>query len=345
MYMAKEHGKDNYQLFNPEIHARAMARMELKAELQRAQDAGEFTLRYQPIMDLERGDMAGMEALARWEHPERGILAPTEFVPLLEETGLIVTVGRHILREACSWAAQMQRECPREPPLSMAVNVSARQLQRPEFIEEVAEALEETAIVPSSLTLELTESVMMQDMEVSLLRLESLRALGVKLAIDDFGTGYSSLNYVRELPVDILKIDRSFLADTNPQVEQMTASIVELARIFNLKAVAEGVENPEQLARLQGMHCDFGQGFHFARPLSSEEVLELATQHRVANAGKVARAAGAGAPHDAAAGPPPQNGPAGVPPQNGPAGAAADPPAGVPPPGTPDGLPGRSPAS
>ncbi len=124
-----------------------------------------------------------------------------------------------------------------------------------------------------------------------MMRLESLRALGVKLAIDDFGTGYSSLNYVRELPVDILKIDRSFLADTNPQVEQMTASIVELARIFNLKAVAEGVENPEQLARLQGMHCDFGQGFHFARPLSSEEVLELATQHRVANAGKLARAA------------------------------------------------------
>jgi diguanylate cyclase (GGDEF)-like protein/PAS domain S-box-containing protein len=292
MYMAKEHGKDTYQLFNPEIHARAMARMELKAELQRAQDAGEFTLRYQPIMDLERGDMAGMEALARWEHPERGTLAPTEFVPLLEETGLIVPVGRHILREACAWATQMQRECPREPPLSMAVNVSARQLQRPEFIEEVAEALEETAIVPSSLTLELTESVMMQDMEVSLIRLEALRALGVKLAIDDFGTGYSSLNYVRELPVDILKIDRSFLADTNPQVEQMTASIVELARIFNLKAVAEGVENPDQLARLQGMHCDFGQGFHFARPLSSEEVLELATQHRVANAGKVARAAG-----------------------------------------------------
>ena len=212
-------------------------------------------------------------------------------MPLLEETGLIVQVGRHILSEACGWARSMQQECPREPPLSMAVNVSARQLQRPEFIDEVAEALEETAIVPSSLTLELTESVMMQDMEVSLVRLEALRALGVKLAIDDFGTGYSSLNYVRELPVDILKIDRSFLADTNPQVEQMTASIVELARIFNLKAVAEGVENPDQVSRLQGIHCDFGQGFHFARPLSAEEVLEMATHHRLANAGRVARAA------------------------------------------------------
>jgi diguanylate cyclase (GGDEF)-like protein len=277
MYMAKENGKDNYQLFNPEMHAKAMARLELKAELQRALDEGEFTLRYQPIMDLARGDMAGMEALARWEHPQRGTLPPSEFVTLLEETGLIVPVGRHILLEACTWAARMQKECPRDPPLSMAVNVSARQLQRPEFITEVSDVLKATAIVPSSLTLELTESVMKQDMEVSMMRLEALRALGVKLAIDDFGTGYSSLNYVRELPVDILKIDRSFLADTNPQVEQMTASIVELARIFNLKAVAEGVENLDQLARLQGMNCDYGQGFHFAKPLKGAEIMAMAS--------------------------------------------------------------------
>jgi predicted signal transduction protein with EAL and GGDEF domain len=282
MYMAKETGKGGYQLFNPEMHQRAMARLELKSELQRALEHGEFTLRYQPIMDLARGDMAGMEALARWEHPERGLLAPDEFVPLLEETGLIIPVGQHILSEACTWAARMQVECPRDPPMSMAVNVSARQLQRPEFINEVGQVLEETAIVPSSLTLELTESVMMQDMEVSLLRLEALRRLGVKLAIDDFGTGYSSLNYVRELPVDILKIDRSFLADTNPQVAEMTASIVELARIFNLKAVAEGVENVEQLARLKGMNCDFGQGFHFARPLPAEEILDLVNEQRAA---------------------------------------------------------------
>ncbi len=280
MYMAKESGKGNYQLFNPEMHLRAMVRLELKSELQRALENGEFTLRYQPIMDLARGDMAGMEALARWEHPEKGLLPPADFVPLLEETGLIVGVGHHILAEACAWAAHMQRECPREPPLSMAVNVSARQLQRPEFIAEVAQVLEQSGIVPSSLTLELTESVMMQDMEVSLMRLESLRRLGVKLAIDDFGTGYSSLNYVRELPVDILKIDRSFLADTNPQVAEMTASIVELARIFNLKAVAEGVENVDQLTRLQGMRCDFGQGFHFAKPLPAHEILELVNAQR-----------------------------------------------------------------
>ena len=282
MYMAKEAGKGGYQLFNPEMHLRAMARLELKTELQRALEEGEFTVRYQPIMDLARGDMAGMEALARWEHPEKGLLSPDDFVPLLEETGLIVGVGHHILTEACAWAARMQQECPREPPMSMAVNVSARQLQRPEFIGEVSGVLQETGIVASSLTLELTESVMMQDMEVSLMRLEALRRLGVKLAIDDFGTGYSSLNYVRELPVDILKIDRSFLADTNPQVAEMTASIVELARIFNLKAVAEGVETIDQLERLQSINCDFGQGFHFAKPLPPEEILELVNEQRAA---------------------------------------------------------------
>jgi diguanylate cyclase (GGDEF)-like protein/PAS domain S-box-containing protein len=282
MYMAKESGKGQYRIFEPEMHAMALARLELKSDLQRAIDAGEFTLRYQPIMDLARGDMAGVEALMRWEHPQRGTVPPLEFVPLLEDTGLIVQVGNRVLREACAWAARMQQECPREPPLSMAVNVSVSQLQRPEFIDEVRDALAESAIGPSSLTLELTESVMMQDMELSLLRLNALRELGVKLAIDDFGTGYSSLNYVRQFPVDILKIDRSFLADRNPEVTELTAAIVQVARIFNLKAVAEGIETSGQLEQLEGISCDFGQGFHFAEPLSSEEILALAaSQPRV----------------------------------------------------------------
>ncbi|HYM66546.1 MAG TPA: EAL domain-containing protein, partial [Patescibacteria group bacterium] len=225
-------------------------------------------------------DMAGMEALVRWEHPARGTVAPIEFVPLLEDTGLIVPVGRHILSEACRWAAHMQTECPRDPPLSISVNVSAFQLQRPEFIEEVRGALAATGIPPSSLILELTESVMMQDMELSLLRLKALRALGARLAIDDFGTGYSSLNYVRQLPVDILKIDRSFLSDPNPEVAELTAAIVQLARIFKLKAVAEGIENLGQLERLRDINCDFGQGFHFAKPLLGEEILAMAASQR-----------------------------------------------------------------
>jgi len=276
MYMAKESGKGQYRIFEPEMHALALSRLELKSDLQRAIDAGEFTLRYQPIMDLARGDMAGMEALVRWEHPERGTVPPLEFIPLLEDTGLIVQVGHHVLREACAWGAHMQRECPREPPLSMAVNVSVSQLQRPEFIGEVRDVIAETGIVPSSVTLELTESVMMADMELSLLRLNALRALGVKLAIDDFGTGYSSLNYVRQFPVDILKIDRSFLADRNPEVTELTAAIVQVARIFNLKAVAEGIESSGQLEQLRGISCDFGQGFHFAKPLSGGEIQAMA---------------------------------------------------------------------
>jgi EAL domain-containing protein (putative c-di-GMP-specific phosphodiesterase class I) len=280
MYMAKESGKGQYQIFQPEMHAKALARLELKTDLQRAIDAGEFTLRYQPIMDLTRGDMAGMEALMRWEHPVRGTIQPVEFIPLLEDTGLIVPVGRVILREACEWAAEMQRAIPREPPLSMAVNLSAIQLQRPECIDEVSEVLRDTGIVPSSLTLELTESEMMQDMEVSLMRLEALRALGVKLAIDDFGTGYSSLNYIRQLPVDILKIDRSFLADPNPEVAELTEAIIQLARIFNLRAVAEGIETTSQVDRLKDFRCDFGQGFHFAKPLFADEIMAMAAKER-----------------------------------------------------------------
>jgi diguanylate cyclase (GGDEF)-like protein len=288
MHRAKDSGKAHYEVFQPEMHARALARLELKGDLQRALAEDEFTLRYQPIMDLTRGDIAGMEALVRWEHPLRGTVAPLEFVPLLEDTGMIVPVGRHILEQACAWAAHMQSACPRTPAMSMAVNVSAWQLQRPELIDEVRTALADSAIVPGSLTLELTESVMMQDMELSLLRLKALRALGVKLAIDDFGTGYSSLNYMRQLPVDILKIDRSFLADPTPQVAELTAAIVQLARIFRLQVVAEGIEDQDQLERLRTINCDFGQGYHFAKPLTGEEILAMASSQPSMRAGSLA---------------------------------------------------------
>jgi diguanylate cyclase (GGDEF)-like protein/PAS domain S-box-containing protein len=278
MYMAKERGQGGYQIFEPEMHEQALARLELKTDLERAVIAGEFTMRYQPIMDVREREMVGMEALIRWEHPVRGIVAPVEFMSLVEDTGLIVPMGPHILREACEQAALMQRECPRDPPLSMSVNVSAVQLQRPEFVEEVRGALRDAEIPPSSLVLELTESVMMQDMDLSIARMQALRALGVRLAIDDFGTGYSSLNYIRRLPVDILKIDRSFLADPSPQVSELTATIVQLAQIFKLQVVAEGVETAEQLKRTRRMGCDFAQGFYFAKPISGEEIRAMAAR-------------------------------------------------------------------
>jgi diguanylate cyclase (GGDEF)-like protein/PAS domain S-box-containing protein len=288
MYMAKESGKSDYQVFQPEMHTQALARLELKTDLQRAMDAGEFTLRYQPIIDLSRNEMTCMEALVRWEHPTRGIVAPLDFIPLVESTGMIVPLGRRILTDACKWAAHMQCECPHDPPLSIAVNVSAFQLQRPEFIDEVREVLQETEIPPSSLILELTESVMMRDMDLSTMHMNALRALGVRLAIDDFGTGYSSLNYLRRFPVDILKIDRSFLADPSSEVSELTAAVVNLAQIFKLQAVAEGIENAGQLKRIEDTNCEFGQGFHFAKPLTGEEILTMAIEQ--------ARVRGSGAP-------------------------------------------------
>jgi len=278
MYMAKQSGTGGYQIFQPDMHAYALARLELKADLQRAMEAREFTLRYQPIVDLARGDIAGLEALARWEHPSRGIVPPAEFIPLMEETGLIVSLGNHILREACQRAVLLQREYPRDPPLSISVNVSAFQLQRPEFIDEVRAVLQEIETVPSSLILELTESVMMQDMDLSISRMNALHALGVRLAIDDFGTGYSSLMYLRRLPVDIVKIDRSFLADPSPEATLLIAAVVQLARIFNLQTVVEGIEDEAHLERLRDTRCDFGQGFYFAKPLSGEEVMAIVGQ-------------------------------------------------------------------
>jgi diguanylate cyclase (GGDEF)-like protein/PAS domain S-box-containing protein len=275
MYKAKQYGKGCYEVFPSETHVEALTRLELKADLERAMDNSEFTLRYQPIIDLSRGDVAGLEALARWEHPTHGTLAPTDFIPLVEETGLIVPLGREILKEACRQAVLLQRECPRDPPLSISVNVSASQLQRPEFIDEVRGVLEETKIAPGSLILEVTESVMMQDMDLSVSRMNALRALGVRLAIDDFGTGYSSLKYLRSLPVDILKIDRSFLADPSRKVTLLTAAVVQLARIFDLEAVIEGIENETHLELIQEMHADFAQGFHFSKPIRSDEVVAV----------------------------------------------------------------------
>jgi diguanylate cyclase (GGDEF)-like protein/PAS domain S-box-containing protein len=282
MYMAKERGKGRYQVFQPEMHAQALARLELRMDLQRAMEGQEFTLRYQPLIDLARGDMAGMEALVRWEHPIQGTVLPADFIPLLEETGLIVPLGRQILIDACRQAVILQRECPRDPPLSIAVNVSAFQLQRPEFIDDVRGALLDSGIPPGSLILELTESVLIRDIDLSVLRMKDLRALGVKLAIDDFGTGYSSLNYLRRLPVDILKIDRSFLADPSREVTLLTAAVVHLARIFKLQAVVEGVEHEAHLERLRHMGCDFAQGFYFAEPLTSDEILAMAARQSLA---------------------------------------------------------------
>jgi diguanylate cyclase (GGDEF)-like protein/PAS domain S-box-containing protein len=279
MYMAKEAGKGRYQVFEPAMHDTALKRLELKADLQRAVDNSEFILHYQPVIELETGRIEGLEALLRWQHPQRGMVPPLDFIPLAEETGLIVPIGRWVLREACTRAVELQTRYAVEPPLHMAVNLSARQLQRPEIVGEVAEILMETGLDPASLVLEITESVMMQDMDLSIQRLAELKELGVKLAVDDFGTGYSSLNYIRRFPVDVLKVDKSFVDGVNLGGEEsaLTAAIIELAGILKLRPVAEGIERADQLERLLDLKCDLGQGYYFAKPLPLEGIDELLT--------------------------------------------------------------------
>ena len=279
MYMAKEAGKGRYQVFEPAMHDTALRRLELKADLQRAVDNGEFVLHFQPVIELATGRVEGLEALVRWEHPTRGLIPPLDFIPLAEESGMIVSLGRWVLQEACLQARRLQERYVMDPPLQIAVNLSARQLQRPEIVSEIAETLMKTRLDPGSLVLEITESVMMQDMELSIQRLAELKELGVQLAVDDFGTGYSSLNYIRRFPADILKVDKSFVDGVNEGGEEsaLTAAIIELAGILRLRPVAEGIERADQLEKLLDLRCDLGQGYYFARPLPLREVDELLT--------------------------------------------------------------------
>jgi diguanylate cyclase (GGDEF)-like protein/PAS domain S-box-containing protein len=283
MYTAKSSGKGHYQVFEPAMHSAVLQRLELKADLQRAVDKHEFVLHYQPVVILETGEISGLEALVRWMHPERGLLPPMDFIPLAEETGLIVRLGQWILEEACNRAADLQVQFPRTPPLTMSVNLSARQLQHHDLIGDVERVLSSSGISPGSLVLEITETAMMQDTELAIIRLNDLKRLGVKLAIDDFGTGYSSLNYLRRFPVDILKVDRSFIEEINSGGDQsaLTASIIELAGTLRLRPVAEGVERVEQLQRLLSLNCELGQGFYFARALDEEELRRVLAAGRV----------------------------------------------------------------
>jgi diguanylate cyclase (GGDEF)-like protein/PAS domain S-box-containing protein len=283
MYIAKEAGKNRYQVFEPKMHDTALRRLELKADLQRAVDNEEFDLVFQPVIRLATGDIDGFEALLRWNHPTRGIVAPLDFIPLAEETGLVVPIGSWALREACRRGHLLQPEDPDGQPLRISVNLSARQLQRPEIVQEAAQILLETGLPPERLVLEITESVMMQDMALSNERLSQLRTLGVLLAVDDFGTGYSSLNYIRRFPVDILKIDKSFVDEVSEGGEEsaLTAAIVDLAGILNLRPVAEGIERADQLEKLLELGCELGQGFYFSEPLALEGALELLRTRRV----------------------------------------------------------------
>ena len=275
MYIAKRDGKGSYRLFEPEMHAGVLARLELRADLQRALEAGQFELHYQPIIRLADGRVAGMEALLRWHHPDRGLVVPADFIPFAEETGLIVPIGRWVLRDACLQAAAVQRLWTGDPPLYICVNLSVRQLQHSDVIADVRDALQESNLEPSLLMLEITESMLIEDPEVAIVKLEQLRALGVRIAMDDFGTGYSSLSYLSRFPVDVIKMDRSFLRpQSTREAADLSSAVVALGSSLSLEVVAEGIEFDGQLSRLRELGCELGQGFHFAHPMEAGQLID-----------------------------------------------------------------------
>jgi diguanylate cyclase (GGDEF)-like protein/PAS domain S-box-containing protein len=271
MYRAKGDGKHRYALFEPAMHTRVLERLALKAELQTAVAAQQFELHYQPIVALQTGLPVGVEALVRWNHPDRGLVMPDGFVPLAEETGLILPLGRFVLRSACRQAERWRTLG--HPDLGISVNISAKQLASPHLPSEVTSALREASLEPSALTLEITESMLLDSQPV-VSRLEALKALGVRIAIDDFGTGYSSLNYLRRFPVDTLKIAKPFVDEigARPGQRRLVEAILRLGATLGLETVAEGIEEVPQRDLLRKLRCRFGQGYLFSRPLPADEL-------------------------------------------------------------------------
>ncbi|WP_433075307.1 putative bifunctional diguanylate cyclase/phosphodiesterase [Dactylosporangium sp. CA-052675] len=277
MYAAKGAGRDRYALFDPAMYAGIMREAEDRAELERALAQHEFLVHYQPIVDLPTSRLIGVEALVRWQHPVRGLVGPNTFIPLAESTGLIVPLGRWVLRQACEQLAAWCEQFPVAAGIRVNVNLSARQFQHEGLVEEVAGILAETGVDPHQIVLEITESLLMQDTDSTIETLGRLKALGVRLAIDDFGTGYSSLSYLKRFPVDILKIDRSFVdgIDTEDGDATLAEAVVQLGRALQLQTVAEGIETTEQWSTLQDLGCEFGQGYLFARPGAADEISSI----------------------------------------------------------------------
>ncbi|WP_084617881.1 sensor domain-containing protein [Cellvibrio sp. OA-2007] len=275
MYRAKEEGKNNYQFYSPHIEARSLERLVLENNLRMALERNEFFLHYQAKRNLQTGEIAGVEALVRWQHPELGIISPAQFIPLAEETGLIVLIGRWVLKTACAQnVAWLQQGLP---PLCMAVNLSVRQFFDENLINDVADALTESGMQPQLLEMEITEGMVMQDAERAIRILTAIKALGVRLAIDDFGVGYSSLAQIKRFPIDTLKVDSSFIRDIpqNREDRAITEAIIAMGRTLSLTVIAEGVETQEQEAFLRDHACDQSQGYYFSKPISPEDFVSF----------------------------------------------------------------------
>jgi diguanylate cyclase (GGDEF)-like protein/PAS domain S-box-containing protein len=274
MYIAKGEGKGGYRVFEPAMHEQVVARLELRADLQRALERDEFQLHYQPLVRLRDGAVTSVEALLRWNHPTRGLIPPFDFIPFAEESGLIVPIGRWVLREGCRQAKLFRDETSAAFKPGIGINLSVKQLFQSDIVGDVRAALADAGLEASALTLEITESVMMTDIDLAVSRLQELRDLGVRLAMDDFGTGYSSLSYLSKFPLDILKMDRSLLAaGASPVTSGLASAVLGLGETFDLEVVAEGIEYPEQSATLRELGCETGQGFYFARPMIPGDLL------------------------------------------------------------------------
>ncbi len=285
MYQAKQEGKGRFRQFDPTMHGRMLHRLQLKADLRHAVERGQLRIQYQPTVALRTGQVQGVEALLRWDHPALGTVPPNEFIPLAEETGTITDIGRWVLRTSCAQARRWQDLQPDSRPISVHVNVSGHQLQRDDFVGHVEDALADSGLAPSDLILEITETVLLEDLDTVIGRLQRLRRLGVRVAIDDFGAGYSSLGYLHKLPVDLIKVDKSFvdaIADDEVRTRGLVETIVRMGRVLGIPAVAEGIELERQAQALQEMGCDYGQGYLLARPMDTAATTDfLADRRRV----------------------------------------------------------------
>jgi len=275
MYLAKEQGRNNSQFYTAKINERITRRVNLEKALRKAVELKQFVLHYQPKIDLMTQKITGVEALIRWQHPELGLVSPLEFIPLAEETGVILEIGDWVMLTACQQMTKWEQHYPELQNIS--INVSARQFWQKDFLERVQTIVAKTAVSINKVEFELTESVVMNDVDLAIATMEDLKQLGLILSIDDFGTGYSSLSYLQRFPVDVLKIDRSFVNDLTNENDDSAIihSILALAKNFNLRVVAEGVEEEHQQKALTSLGCHYGQGYYFSRPVNAAEMTQL----------------------------------------------------------------------